>query len=296
MTWNPCGHIVAWGSRPYTTTARPFRNSNRTVKIVWYPAHPNAPVLPFASALNSLDDQEQRLWMEDQEHNEDPTAPRSYNARKPPQIAPTGHLCGTREDFERGGLYSPDDVPPPVDLAGIPLCCNPGIVPVGGGVGGGVMTPGTVDVSAGGESWGGDAPEFIAYADSGEGGTSWGGDAPESYTPGSPAGGTDCNTAGVLSIATPYSLTIPAGAGFVWWKYVTTVTSVHHVELANWTNAVEMTWWTGFACFAMGATKVYVADGCQSSLVAASRIIAFAFEQDPTLTQTVDLEFDVGPC
>jgi hypothetical protein len=190
MLWDPCGHIVVWGRRPYTTTARPFRDSTETREVDWYITRDDAPALPYSSALNSLDDQETRLWYEDQWHNEDPRADRIYNGQGPFPCAGAGHVCGTRDDFEQGGLFPGSAPAPPVDINGIPLCCNPCIVPQGGGVGGGVL------IFA--------APPVVP--------------------------GTDCITATILPLGVPVEFITDGRAGSYWFQGGVTGAGAFHIH------------------------------------------------------------------
>lgn len=140
MPWNPCGRIVEWGRRAYTTKARPFRNSDTQVDILWYPAREDAEVLGYDSALNSLDAFEQRLWYVSPDINESPGEPRPYSRAKALPV-PTGkHVCGTEQDFAEGGLYDPEAEPIEYNQWGLPLCCPMASVVGGGGVGSGRPT------------------------------------------------------------------------------------------------------------------------------------------------------------
>jgi len=119
---NPCGAICDYGRRPYTTTARPFRNSQDTVQLVWYPAREDAPVLPFPSAFNSLD------------YTADPIAsytvgevygtPRNYNGQKMKPEALGEHNCGDERDYAEGCVRDTSLPPVVYKSNGLPECCG----------------------------------------------------------------------------------------------------------------------------------------------------------------------------
>lgn len=132
MLWNPCGQVVDFLRDGYEVDVRPYRNSDKVVRIRWYPVPDNAPVLPYTSALNSLYGQEQRLWTEDPLHGEEPGTQKIVPPDAPPAVPVGGHVCGTEQDFAEGGIYDPAAIPPPVDRFGIPMCCSPVAIPLGG--------------------------------------------------------------------------------------------------------------------------------------------------------------------
>lgn len=119
--------------RPYRTACRFFRDSEVESTVHWYIVPPTNPVLGFPCRINSLDWRDNRM-------NPGPVGEVTFAERPfdgwgrivPP--IPGDHLCGTREDFELGGRYLPDDPPFERGADGIPLCCRPDIggIEVGG--------------------------------------------------------------------------------------------------------------------------------------------------------------------
>lgn len=120
--FNPCGALCEFMRRPYSTTARMFRNSDEEVDFVWYPALPSAPPLPFPSIF--LDP----VWQDDYYSLDDgPGLILEDNIRanwqKPKPLATGTHHCGTEQDFLEGGIYDPDLPPVPYRDNWLPLCC-----------------------------------------------------------------------------------------------------------------------------------------------------------------------------
>lgn len=130
----------------YRTTARLFRNSDTEVGIRWYRCAPDAPVLGYPSQLRPL------LWQSHPYQYTDKgevfNAPAEFRAFKQIPGANGQDPCGTREDFESGGLYDPDAPPAEYTAEGLSLCCG---VPPGGLLLGGEFT------AAGGLVWNGGA-------------------------------------------------------------------------------------------------------------------------------------------
>lgn len=134
IPFNPCGRIVDFLKDEYEVDVHPYRDAPEVGRIRWYKVGDDAPVLPYDSILNTLYQHEQRLWTEDPTRGEVPFTQRVAPPNHPP-VQPVGdHVCGTPQDFAEGGLYDPEAVNPPVDRWGIPMCCNPVAVPLGGGV------------------------------------------------------------------------------------------------------------------------------------------------------------------
>ena len=115
-----------------------FRNDGPIVEIDWYEVPEDAPVLPYDSALSSLDGTSEQLWQFMDNMGEVPWEPRPYNGLVAPAGTPNGHICGTEEDFAKGGEYDPDAPPVEVNEFGLPLCCEPAQILKGGGAGGGL--------------------------------------------------------------------------------------------------------------------------------------------------------------
>lgn len=98
-------------------------------EIIWYPALPDAPVLPFPSIITSSE------WDVEERRNGYPyrTGPGEVwdapRVRLRPQTKPAAagkHVCGTREDFEQGAHYDPTLPPRLYRPDGLPTCCAPG--------------------------------------------------------------------------------------------------------------------------------------------------------------------------
>ena len=141
-----------WIRRSYTTTARPFRDSDETVTIVWYPCVPEAPALGFPTMMVSEDwDSE---WTFPLPGGEVPGAPRPFRYERPKPGATGEHVCGTQQDFEEGCKYEPDEPAVVYGTLGLPNCCDPAVVTQGGVAFGGQAlvsfseTPGTTCADA----------------------------------------------------------------------------------------------------------------------------------------------------
>lgn len=129
---------MAFGRRPYTTKFRPFVDSDDEVDLIWYNAEPDAPVLGYPSKIQQLDNVSMP-WIA-QGVGEVFGAPRIFNNRRAIPFLRYDHVCGTRSDFETGGVLDP--IPPDVlyDRNDIPICCQPPFISQGGGVGSGTAT------------------------------------------------------------------------------------------------------------------------------------------------------------
>lgn len=140
MRYNPCGRVVAFLRNGYTTNCRFWTNSEVEEEIRWYVTDPAAPVLGYPSKIRPLG----TCYIPEAAAGVGEVYPQNYQYYWAPPIPFQNweHVCGSREDFEVGGVR--DDTPPPVeyDRHGIPVCCQPPIVADGGGVG-----TGTADVS-----------------------------------------------------------------------------------------------------------------------------------------------------
>lgn len=131
----------------YSTTARPFRDSDVEVGIRWYKCVPGAPTLGWESNINSLD-WTCMPWLRTGK-GEVFNAPREYHQQPPVPGALGQHVCGTEEDFRDGEKYLPDLPPVVYSPEGLPTCCGT----VGGVVlgGTGVVPQITGGVVVGGE-------------------------------------------------------------------------------------------------------------------------------------------------
>lgn len=164
MRYDPCGRAVDVGRRPYRTACRPWRDSSEEVTVHWYVVPPENGTLPYPSRINSL------CWR-DAQMNPSPVGEVSAGeqffdgwGRIVPPIPPGDHICGTREDFELGGLRNTDEPPLTRGPDGIPTCCR-GVV---GGVvlGGEAVIPDIQPTGPGGGVLAGEAlydPEYSAY-------------------------------------------------------------------------------------------------------------------------------------
>jgi len=173
--YNPCGKVVEYGRRPYSTQCRFFSDSDEEVRIRWYPALPDAGTLPFPSKITSLD-WSSWPWLasgvgEVFKASRGPTllGDRPYNGA---QAIPYMHgidPCKGSEVFKNGEPYDPSAPPQLYDENLIPLCCINFITPAGG--------------------------------------IEWDGTAPVSYSPPN----NTCPTAILMDPSNSFSVTIPAG-------------------------------------------------------------------------------------
>ena len=132
--------MVDIGRTPYRTLAHLYPDSDEVFEIEWYQARPEAPCLPYPSALNNL------IWERDREEwlptavGEIYGAPRVYTRGAIKPLANGLHQCGTPADFAGRGVYDPLSPPVVYRDDGLPMCCGPGAVGRGGAVGGGSAT------------------------------------------------------------------------------------------------------------------------------------------------------------
>jgi hypothetical protein len=140
VRYNPCGHVVTFLRRGIRTDCLFNRNSDETATIEWYPAALDAPVLPYPSKIRPLSQAYYPYAPTD--IGEVYGASRKLNHKKTPPFVAGQHLCGTRDDFELGGIR--DASPPPVvyDKNLIPVCCQPAVVADGG-----AAASGTADIN-----------------------------------------------------------------------------------------------------------------------------------------------------
>lgn len=118
------------GSRPFKARYRPFRDSDQEVEIEWFPAAPGALPLGFVSNVTIP------YWEQNQFEYTDGNLPlTTAEPTGKPTFRPgtgRGHVCGTREDFERGPHFDPDITPITYGAQGLPTCCG-APVPLRGG-------------------------------------------------------------------------------------------------------------------------------------------------------------------
>jgi hypothetical protein len=176
MGWNPCGMAVTYLRAGYKVDVRPFKDSDQTVTIRWFKCKPGAKWLPFSSVIrpqvwNSEDYAYQgrgEVWATAREFRQYPWVPGLEGT----------HYCGTRADFEEGGVVA--DPPVAFTPDGVMACCAapPGGLLLGGelGLAGGAVvgggsfsevaftTPSCID--PGGAHLGGDfGPGILALED-----------------------------------------------------------------------------------------------------------------------------------
>lgn len=135
MPFNPCGRVVDFGRRPYSTKFRPFSDNATEVDLHWYPALPDAPVLDRPSFVSL--DSEPFPWAKSG-FGEVYNAERPWSPRKAVDGALGVHVCGTDEQFSRGASYDPDIEPIVYGENGLPACCD-----VPDGIQGGVELSGS---------------------------------------------------------------------------------------------------------------------------------------------------------
>jgi len=115
---------VDFGRRPYTTTARFFRNSPVEVKVKWYPADLTKGPLPFPSRISSHD------WATEPHRTEGVgevwNTDRDFNHAKNLGPIPGPHVCGTEDEFRNGEVFDPARPTMEYHASGIPKCCDDG--------------------------------------------------------------------------------------------------------------------------------------------------------------------------
>lgn len=165
----------------YITLARFFRDSDEAIPIRWYRALPNAPTLPFPSAINSLN------WDDEPWTRTGPGevwgAPRVFSGRFAPEKATGKHQCGTPADFRDGEHFDPLAPPTIYGDDGLPVCCDldPERVALGGPAAGGSADVWVTDPAdaLGGLVAGGRADVWVTHPDDALGGIAAGGQAEE---------------------------------------------------------------------------------------------------------------------
>lgn len=132
IRFNPCGKAVAQLRDSYETQCRFFRDSAETVTIRWVPCQPGAQALDWESPISSLRWKGQPWFVRGV--GEVFGAPVKFIKPAPIPGADGLRVCGTREDFERGGVYDPDSPPMTYSAEGLAICCgpDPGGIELGG--------------------------------------------------------------------------------------------------------------------------------------------------------------------
>lgn len=130
--------MVEYGRRPYSTDCRFFKDSDEVVRIKWYPALPDAGVLPFPSKITSLD-WSSWPWLAEGvgevfKPSRGPTllGDRPFNHAQPIPYAKGIEPCQGAEVFAQGEEFDPDAPPQQYDELGFPLCCLNHITASGG--------------------------------------------------------------------------------------------------------------------------------------------------------------------
>ena len=177
--------------------ARFLRDPSIVSAVEWRDCEPDAPALPFESVILSGTFETDR-WLP-YPLGEVAGAPLTFVSRRAARLAPSGHFCGTVEDFSEGGEYLPDVPPTRYGSDGFPLCCGVPL-PCRGGAGAGGRSPVVVsgsvtrggagasgrseftsddgtDPTEGGVEVGGEAGDVWGFLDATEGGVEVGGEA-----------------------------------------------------------------------------------------------------------------------
>lgn len=123
-----------FGTHPYKTKVRPFRDSDQEVTIEWYEAAPGAPMIDKIFAIGHNDF---AVFPWNLKVGEVYGAKRPYTKNAPPRLFVNyDHVCGSDEDFMLGAVYDPA-ANYQYTWNNIPVCCNPVVIPRGGFAAGG---------------------------------------------------------------------------------------------------------------------------------------------------------------
>jgi hypothetical protein len=124
MRYSPCGRVVDIGHTAYTTTVKPYPDSDVTATLLWREALPDAPLLGMPSAITNLAwdlGVDEYLLTAVGEVNGAPWR----IAFPPTNLLATGtRVCGTPADFAGMGTYSSSPPVPPPRPDGLPMCCG----------------------------------------------------------------------------------------------------------------------------------------------------------------------------
>jgi hypothetical protein len=137
---------VDWGKYPYTVPCW-FNNGGPRGVIHWTVARPDAPTLPFASAICNLAMELEWTKSEGGLGEVWNGYGRSASWRTTPAGINGDHLCGTEADFTEGGVYDPTAPPQLYGAYGWPVCCYPPVKLRGGAGGGGHVRPQFIGVT-----------------------------------------------------------------------------------------------------------------------------------------------------
>ena len=127
-----------WIRYPYRAKCRFTQDPSVLRTIVWRAAAPDAPTLPFGSAICNVALENDPLAFQPTP-GEIWTGPRRGDWRHLPLQLPGNHYCGTEEDFASGCAYPPA-APVKYGAWGWPICCG-APVKVYGAAGGGGSSP-----------------------------------------------------------------------------------------------------------------------------------------------------------
>lgn len=109
--------------RPYTTTARFFRNDPRETRIKWVVADPAKGTFPGVSKICSLDWVTHPFTVEGV--GEVYGTSRRYNGARGFGPIPGDHFCGTLQEHREGEQFNPLLPTMLYNPSGLPLCCDP---------------------------------------------------------------------------------------------------------------------------------------------------------------------------
>lgn len=225
MRYNPCGRLVDWRRVPYSGKVKVFRDSEETAGVFWYPANKGAEKFNRTSCVTVLDWDDRAFdyadgtgqWVEWNTFREERERVGALGA----------HVCGTDEDFAKGGKYEPDEPPVKYGANGLPACCAPAVVGVGG-----MVIGGAGDVAF--------IPRPVA-----RGGLVLGGRGDVVYYPPGPPPGVACTDAPLIPLDAEVASAATATSDD-WWKFTADGSHSYSVVLSGATDADEqLSAWTG---------------------------------------------------
>ena len=295
---NPCGAVMDLGRRTFTQRCRFFRDSDEEAHIVWYPALPGAKTFPTENLFSNEDTFEQDPWIAEG------TGPIWYtkfrNSRKAIPGALGTHQCGTAQDFAEGCLYLPAEPPVVYTPTGLPTCCNPAVVPKGGGVGGGKSSTWVgypPDAVGGGGEGGGEIAETRIGTDAVAGGGEGGGEIAEVYTPGAAPPTATCAAAGTLVLGTEYTFTIGT-TETQWWKFPVANGVQYHIQTTNvGFGSATFIGNHGSSCAGLSPLSYSVTGpDCWEFTSGATDNVYLTFTGNPMSPETYTVIVDAGAC
>jgi hypothetical protein len=198
--------------RMYKTPCRFLRDSDITSTIRWVEARPDAQPLPYPSVICSRL-MEPDPWLTP-EVGEQRVERYGTTLEKAPIGVNGNHVCGTPEEFERGGTFEPELPPAEYDANGFLVCCE--------------------------------GPKKLI------GGLGLGGRAAWHVGPVTPPLGNNCQTAPLLTVGAPYAVTVGPTSIRKWAAFIPTgLFGEWRVRLLNGTThaQVDVRFWTGLCPF-----------------------------------------------